>query len=84
MFANLKYLPENYRRRYCVYMTLLLLTLLLLAWNRPGTQVTIGVLLVFYLVDVFLLSRSKEKVLVPMLVDLFIYCCWLVILFPFH
>lgn len=83
MFANLRYLLKKYKSVYIVYMICLLTTFILLALVRPSGKIVVLVFLAFFMIDSFLLSRSKEKILLPLLVDLFIYACWFIILYPF-
>lgn len=83
MFANLRYLPKKYKSFYILYMICLLMTFILFALVRPSGKIVILVFLAFFAIDSFLLSKSKEKILLPLLVDLFIYACWFIILYPF-
>lgn len=79
MFANLKIIPKKYESFYITYMICLLTTFLALALLRPNAGIIIFLFLMFFAIDSFFLSKSEEKILLPLLVDLFIYGCWFII-----
>ena len=83
MFANLKIIPKKYKPFYITYMICLLTTFLALALLRPNAGIIIFLFLMFFAIDSFFLSKSEEKILLPLLVVLFIYGCWFIILYPF-
>lgn len=83
MFANLTYLPKKYKPIYNGYLICLLVTYLILALVRPSILFIAVVFIAFFMVDAWLLTRSQKKIWLPLLVDLFIYICWFIVLFPF-
>lgn len=83
MLGNLQYLSKEYKKFYLLYLFLLMASLIIMIFNKPAFPISLLVLTLFFLVDLFLLGKSERKVTKIILGDLFLFLLWSFMLYPF-
>lgn len=81
MLGNLQHLSKEYKKFYLLYLFLLLVSIFILMFTKPAFSISLLVLTLFFLVDLFLLGKSERKVTKVILGDLFVYLVWLLVLY---
>ena len=83
MLGNFKYIPKKFRVVYGFFLAGLFAIFITLVITRPSKILSIGILLVLYLVDIFFLTRSKEKIYLPLLGDSLLFFSWMLLLYVY-
>lgn len=81
--ANLQYFSKETKKFYLMYLIVLIATLIILIFTKPAFFITGTILVLFFLLDTYLLVKTGKKVTKVILGELVLFIVWAFMLYPF-